>query len=267
MSKPGKSWAAVTLAVAQGGPAILQASVGTSAGLPALRPGLEGGGPLGSLRPRQSRLPLHCTHLTLVTTCSVSFKGRRKGRSQSIQAHGALSQRPPTLSSSGPILESHQAFLQTSTSAHGLAPRLSGSRLSLRTSAASLHSQPPPVTTTGHLSVRERAEALIRSSLGSSTSSTLSFLFGKRSFSSALVISGLSAAEGSNTSDTQSSSSVNIVMGPSARAAGQAARVRARAGQARGVLACRPHHPLHSDRRQGVSQEPVWLCLGAGWLL
>ncbi|XP_024417583.2 pecanex-like protein 2 isoform X2 [Desmodus rotundus] len=150
--------------------------------------------------------------------------GRRKGRSQSIQAHGALSQRPPTLSSSGPILESHQAFLQTSTSAHGLAPRLSGSRLSLRTSAASLHSQPPPVTTTGHLSVRERAEALIRSSLGSSTSSTLSFLFGKRSFSSALVISGLSAAEGSNTSDTQSSSSVNIVMGPSARAAGQAAR-------------------------------------------
>ncbi|XP_054432728.1 pecanex-like protein 2 [Pteronotus mesoamericanus] len=150
--------------------------------------------------------------------------GRRKGRSQSVQAHGALSQRPPALSSSGPILESHPAFLQTSTSAHGLAPRLSGSRLSLRTSAASLHSQPPPVTTTGHLSVRERAEALIRSSLGSSTSSTLSFLFGKRSFSSALVISGLSAAEGSNTSDTQSSSSVNIVMGPSARAAGQAAR-------------------------------------------
>ncbi|EDL11805.1 RIKEN cDNA E330039K12, partial [Mus musculus] len=90
--------------------------------------------------------------------------------------------------------------------------------------AASLHSQPPPVTTTGHLSVRERAEALIRSSLGSSTSSTLSFLFGKRSFSSALVISGLSAAEGGNTSDTQSSSSVNIVMGPSARAAGHAAR-------------------------------------------
>ncbi|XP_053523286.1 pecanex-like protein 2 isoform X1 [Artibeus jamaicensis] len=150
--------------------------------------------------------------------------GRRKARSQSVQSHGALSQRPPALSSSGPIVESHQAFLQTSTSAHGLAPRLSGSRLSLRTSAASLHSQPPPVTTTGHLSVRERAEALIRSSLGSSTSSTLSFLFGKRSFSSALVISGLSAAEGSNTSDTQSSSSVNIVMGPSARAAGQAAR-------------------------------------------
>lgn len=156
----------------------------------------------------------------------LSLTGRRKGRSQSVQAHSAISQRPPTLSSSGPILESHQAFLQTSTSVHELAQRPSGSRLSLHTSAASLHSQPPPVTTTGHLSVRERAEALIRSSLGSSTSSTLSFLFGKRSFSSALVISGLSAAEGGNTSDTQSSSSVNIVMGPSARAAGHAARVR-----------------------------------------
>ncbi|KAG8516585.1 Pecanex-like protein 2 [Galemys pyrenaicus] len=150
--------------------------------------------------------------------------GRRKGRSQSVQAHGALSQRPPILSSSGPILESHQAFLQTSTSVHELAQQLSSSRLSFHTSATSLHSQPPPVTTTGHLSVRERAEALIRSSLGSSTSSTLSFLFGKRSFSSALVISGLSAAEGGNTSDTQSSSSVNIVMGPSARAASQATR-------------------------------------------
>ncbi|XP_003797513.1 pecanex-like protein 2 [Otolemur garnettii] len=150
--------------------------------------------------------------------------GRRKGRSQSVQAHSTLSQRPPVLSSSGPILESHQAFLQTSTSVHELAQRLSGSQLSLHTSAGSVHSQPPPVTTTGHLSVRERAEALIRSSLGSSTSSTLSFLFGKRSFSSALVISGLSAAEGGNTSDTQSSSSVNIVMGPSGRATGQARR-------------------------------------------
>ncbi|XP_004451084.2 pecanex-like protein 2 isoform X1 [Dasypus novemcinctus] len=150
--------------------------------------------------------------------------GRRKGRSQSVQAPAALSQRPPASSLSGPVLESHQAFMQTSSSVHELAQRLSGSQLSLHNSAASLPSQPPAVPTTGHLSVRERAEALIRSSLGSSTSSTLSFLFGKRSFSSALVISGLSAAEGGNTSDTQSSSSVNIVMGPSARAASQATR-------------------------------------------
>uniref|UniRef100_A0A8D1LRH9 Pecanex-like protein n=1 Tax=Sus scrofa TaxID=9823 RepID=A0A8D1LRH9_PIG len=150
--------------------------------------------------------------------------GRRKGRSQSVQAHRALSQTPPAPRSAGPVVDSHPAFLQTSTSVHELAQRLSGSRLSLRTSAASLHSQPPPVITTGHLSVRERAEALLRSSLGSSTSSTLSFLFGKRSFSSALVISGLSAAEGGNTSDTQSSSSVNITMGPSARATSQPTR-------------------------------------------
>ncbi|XP_044095287.1 pecanex-like protein 2 isoform X1 [Neovison vison] len=171
--------------------------------------------------------------------------GRRKGRSQSVQAHAALSQRPATLSSSGPIVESHQAFLQTSTSVHELAQRLSGSRLSLHASAASLHSQPPPVTTTGHLSVRERAEALIRSSLGSSTSSTLSFLFGKRSFSSALVISGLSAAEGGNTSDTQSSSSVNIVMGPSARATSQATRHFSEPCEATEATEQGQHHDCH----------------------
>ncbi|KAF0027060.1 hypothetical protein F2P81_019801 [Scophthalmus maximus] len=56
----------------------------------------------------------------------------------------------------------------------------------------------------------------------SSSSSTLSLLFGKRSFSSGLVISGLSAAEGGNTTDTQSSSSVNIAMGPSHRSSSRA---------------------------------------------
>ncbi|XP_052496476.1 pecanex-like protein 2 [Budorcas taxicolor] len=150
--------------------------------------------------------------------------GRSKGRSQSVQAHRALSQTPPVLRASGPVAGSRPTFLQTSTSVHELAPRRSGSRLSLCPSAASLHSQPPAAPAAGPLSVRERAEALLRSSLGSSTSSTLSFLFGKRSFSSALVISGLSAAEGGNTSDTQSSSSVNIALGPSARAASQSTR-------------------------------------------
>ncbi|KAB0384483.1 hypothetical protein FD755_006400, partial [Muntiacus reevesi] len=150
--------------------------------------------------------------------------GRRKGRSQSAQAHRALSQTPPVPRACGPVAGSRPTFLQTSTSVHELAPRRSGSRLSLCPSAASLHSQPPAAPAAGPLSVRERAEALLRSSLGSSTSSTLSFLFGKRSFSSALVISGLSAAEGGNTSDTQSSSSVNIALGPSARAASQSTR-------------------------------------------
>lgn len=60
----------------------------------------------------------------------------------------------------------------------------------------------------------------------SSSSSTLSLLFGKRSFSSGLVISGLSAAEGGNTTDTQSSSSVNIAMGPSHRSSSRATQVR-----------------------------------------
>uniref|UniRef100_A0A8C5IXM7 Pecanex-like protein n=1 Tax=Junco hyemalis TaxID=40217 RepID=A0A8C5IXM7_JUNHY len=151
--------------------------------------------------------------------------GRRKPRSQSVQAHTALNQRPPASSHSGPIAESRQPFIQTSTSAHEIAQRLSSSQLSFHNSATSVFSQSPAVPVAGQLTVQDRAAAMLRSSLASSTSSTLSLLFGKRSFSSALVISGLSAADGGNTSDTQSSSSMNIAMGPSARAASQAARV------------------------------------------
>ncbi|CAN8203793.1 unnamed protein product [Coccothraustes coccothraustes] len=150
--------------------------------------------------------------------------GRRKPRSQSVQAHTALNQRPPASSHSGPIVESRQPFIQTSTSAHEIAQRLSSSQLSFHNSATSVFSQSPAVPVAGQLTVQDRAAAMLRSSLASSTSSTLSLLFGKRSFSSALVISGLSAADGGNTSDTQSSSSMNIAMGPSARAASQAAR-------------------------------------------
>uniref|UniRef100_G1NHA0 Pecanex-like protein n=1 Tax=Meleagris gallopavo TaxID=9103 RepID=G1NHA0_MELGA len=150
--------------------------------------------------------------------------GRRKHRSQSVQAHAALNQRPPVSSHSGPIAESRQPFMQTSTSAHEIAQRLSSSQLSLHNSATSVFSQSPAVPAAGQLTVQDRAAAMLRSSLASSTSSTLSLLFGKRSFSSALVISGLSAADGGNTSDTQSSSSMNIAMGPSARAASQTTR-------------------------------------------
>ncbi|XP_013912851.1 PREDICTED: pecanex-like protein 2 [Thamnophis sirtalis] len=144
---------------------------------------------------------------------------KRKFRSQSVQTHAALSQRPPRSSHSGPILESHPHFIQTSTSAHEISPRLSDSQLSFHNSATSVFSTTAAIPILGQLTVQERAGAVIRSSLASSTSSTLSLLFGKRSFSSALVISGLSAAEGGNTTDTQSSSSVNIAIGPSARAA------------------------------------------------
>ncbi|XP_067321307.1 pecanex-like protein 2 isoform X1 [Anolis sagrei] len=147
------------------------------------------------------------------------FPGRRKFRSQSVQTHAALSQRPPRSSHSGPILESHHPFIPSSTSAHEIAQGLSGSQLSFHNSANSVFSHTPAIPALGQLTIQERAGAVLRSSLASSTSSTLSLLFGKRSFSSALVISGLSAADGGNTSDTQSSSSVNIAVGPSARAA------------------------------------------------
>uniref|UniRef100_A0A670XS96 Pecanex-like protein n=1 Tax=Pseudonaja textilis TaxID=8673 RepID=A0A670XS96_PSETE len=148
----------------------------------------------------------------------IASQQMRKFRSQSAQTHAALNQRPPRSSHSGPILESHPPFIQTSTSAQEIAPRLSDSQLSFHNSATSVFSPTAAIPILGQLTVQEQAGAVIRSSLASSTSSTLSLLFGKRSFSSALVISGLSAAEGGNTTDTQSSSSVNIAIGPSARA-------------------------------------------------
>uniref|UniRef100_A0AAQ5Y0N1 Pecanex-like protein n=1 Tax=Amphiprion ocellaris TaxID=80972 RepID=A0AAQ5Y0N1_AMPOC len=123
--------------------------------------------------------------------CVIS--ARREYRSRSVQPQ---SQRPPVSSQSGPILDSG--------STHGLVQRLSNSQLSFNTSIASIFSQ-------------VHANFVPRLSGVSSSSSTLSLLFGKRSFSSGLVISGLSAAEGGNTTDTQSSSSVNIAMGPSHR--------------------------------------------------
>uniref|UniRef100_A0A8C2L4V0 Pecanex-like protein n=1 Tax=Cyprinus carpio TaxID=7962 RepID=A0A8C2L4V0_CYPCA len=130
-------------------------------------------------------------------------------RSRSVQPQG---QRPPVTSRSGPILDSQHG---SGTGGPGLVQRLSKSQLSFNTSSiASVFSQVPRLSTTGPLA---SATGQHRSSQVSSSSSTLSLLFGKRSFSSGLVISGLSAAEGGNTSDTQSSSSVNIVLGPSCR--------------------------------------------------
>ncbi|XP_062320057.1 pecanex-like protein 2 isoform X1 [Osmerus eperlanus] len=154
-------------------------------------------------RPRTSQASRH--HTT----------GRREYRSRSVQPQ---SQRPPVTSQSGPILDSQQV----SGSAHGLVQRLSNSQLSFNTSIASIFSQVPRLSTAGGLSSQLAAAAQQRSSQVSSSSSTLSLLFGKRSFSSGLVISGLSAAEGGNTTDTQSSSSVNIAVGPSHRSSSRA---------------------------------------------
>uniref|UniRef100_A0A9J8DGJ1 Pecanex-like protein n=1 Tax=Cyprinus carpio carpio TaxID=630221 RepID=A0A9J8DGJ1_CYPCA len=141
----------------------------------------------------------------------------REYRSRSVQPQG---QRPPVTSRSGPILDSQHG---SGTGVPGLVQRLSNSQLSFNTSSiASVFSQVPRLSTTGPLA---SAAGQHRSSQVSSSSSTLSLLFGKRSFSSGLVISGLSAAEGGNTSDTQSSSSVNIVLGPSCRSS-RATQVR-----------------------------------------
>ncbi|MBN3309285.1 PCX2 protein, partial [Amia calva] len=143
---------------------------------------------------------------------------RREYRSRSVQPQ---SPRPPVTSQSGPILESQQVL----TSGNGLVQRLSNSQLSFNTSIASVFSQVPRFSTVGQLSSQIQAVAHHRSGQASSSSSTLSLLFGKRSFSSGLVISGLSAAEGGNTTDTQSSSSVNIAVGPSARTGSRATQV------------------------------------------
>ncbi|XP_061646869.1 pecanex-like protein 2 isoform X1 [Phyllopteryx taeniolatus] len=137
---------------------------------------------------------------------------RREYRSRSVQPQ---TQRPPVSSQSGPIVDS--------ASNHGLVQRLSNSQLSFNTSIASIFSQVPRFSGTGGISSQlQAAQNQQRSSQVSSSSSTLSLLFGKRSFSSGLVISGLSAAEGGNTTDTQSSSSVNIAMGPSHRSGSRA---------------------------------------------
>lgn len=138
--------------------------------------------------------------------------GRREYRSRSVQPQ---SQRPPVSSQSGPILDTG--------STHGLVQRLSNSQLSFNTSIASIFSQVPRLSGAGGISTQLQAtQHQQRSSQVSSSSSTLSLLFGKRSFSSGLVISGLSAAEGGNTTDTQSSSSVNIAIGPSHRSSSRA---------------------------------------------
>nr|XP_061794428.1 pecanex-like protein 2 [Nerophis lumbriciformis] len=137
---------------------------------------------------------------------------RREYRSRSVQPQ---TQRPPVSSQSGPIVDS--------ASNHGLVQRLSNSQLSFNTSIASIFSQVPRLSGNGGINSQlQAAQNQQRSSQVSSSSSTLSLLFGKRSFSSGLVISGLSAAEGGNTTDTQSSSSVNIAMGPSHRSGSRA---------------------------------------------
>ncbi|KAF3841917.1 hypothetical protein F7725_023868 [Dissostichus mawsoni] len=137
-------------------------------------------------------------HRARTTHSRRHHKRRREYRSRSVQPQ---SQRPPVTSQSGPILDSG--------STHGLVQRLSNSQLSFNTSIASIFSQEyktirgcfslfrsPSLRSRWINSQIQAAQHQQRSSQVSSSSSTLSLLFGKRSFSSGLVISGLSAAEG-----------------------------------------------------------------------
>ncbi|XP_067840257.1 pecanex-like protein 1 [Heptranchias perlo] len=153
-------------------------------------------------------------------------RGRGEQRNCSVQARSSRSEsrRPPVTSQSGSILETRQPPSQVSTSVHGLVQRLSNSQLSFNNSIASMLSQVPRLSTASQLSSHGHSGTQNQCSITSSTSSTLSLLFGKRSLSSGLVISGLSAAEGGNTTDTQSTSSVNIALGTSVRSGSQLTR-------------------------------------------
>ncbi|XP_038656426.1 pecanex-like protein 2 [Scyliorhinus canicula] len=154
---------------------------------------------------------------TVASLTAHQARGRREQRSCSVQACASRSetQRPPATSQSGSMLETQQPHSQASTSVQGLVQRLSNSQLSFNNSIASMLSQVPRLSTASQLSCQGHSGTQNRCSITSSTSSTLSLLFGKTSLSSGLVISGLSAAEGGNTTDTQSTSSVNIALGPS----------------------------------------------------
>ncbi|XP_069463083.1 pecanex-like protein 2 isoform X2 [Ambystoma mexicanum] len=151
------------------------------------------------------------------------YNGRGNCRSQSLQTNAALKERPLVTSQSAPIMESQYPCFHASTSAYDIMPRFSSNKP--HTSFTSVHSQVSKVSFSCELIGQENPGTMHRSSPASSTNSTLSLLFGKKNFSSAFVISGLSAADGGNTTDTQSSSSVNIIniaIGPSARAGNNA---------------------------------------------
>uniref|UniRef100_A0A4W3HJS3 Pecanex-like protein n=1 Tax=Callorhinchus milii TaxID=7868 RepID=A0A4W3HJS3_CALMI len=164
------------------------------------------------------------------TTRSISSKQTRmwtphplapltKQRSRSVQPRSSRSvtQRPPAESQSGSVLETQHPLSRASTSVHGIVQRLSNSQLSFNNSIASILSQVPRLSSASQPSSQGQSATQNRCSIASSTSSTLSLLFGKRSLSSGLVISGLSAADGGSTTDTQSTSSVNVALGPSIR--------------------------------------------------
>ncbi|XP_069810518.1 pecanex-like protein 2 [Dendropsophus ebraccatus] len=145
-------------------------------------------------------------------------KGKRKYRSQSAYTHSSLNQIHLLSSLSGPNMEKCPT---TCPENYKGVRRLSSSHHCLTNAS---RSQYPPAAVSPASAVRnihEQTRELHESGHTLSTNSTLSLLFGKKGFSSALVLSGLSAADGDNTADTLSSSSVNLVVCSHSRAADQ----------------------------------------------
>ncbi|XP_044147150.1 pecanex-like protein 2 [Bufo gargarizans] len=144
--------------------------------------------------------------------------GKRKYRSQSAYTHSSLNHIHVLTSPSGPNMGKCHP---TCTDDYKDVKRLSSSHHCLTNSS---HFHYPPTAISPASIARsscEQPREFHQSGQTSSTNSTLSFLFGKKGFSSALVLSGLSAADGDNTADTLSSSSVNIAVCSDSKVANQ----------------------------------------------
>ncbi|XP_077139327.1 pecanex-like protein 2 isoform X1 [Ranitomeya variabilis] len=136
------------------------------------------------------------------------MKAKRKYRSQSAYTHSSLNQIHGVSSLTGSNMEKCH---NTSTDKYKDVKRLSSSHHCLN--SARSHYPPTGISpTSAAINIHEHTRGFHQSSQTLSTNSTLSLLFGKKGFSSALVLSGLSAADGDNTADTLSSGSVNLVV-------------------------------------------------------
>ncbi|KAM3930886.1 pecanex-like protein 2 [Leptodactylus fuscus] len=137
-------------------------------------------------------------------------KEKRNFRSQSAYTHSSLNQIHALSSLSGPNIGKRHPVSTDDYRTEDV-KRLSSSHHCITNSSCCHY---PPIVVSPAVATRnshEQANVLHQSGQTSSTNSTLSLLFGKKGFSSALVLSGLSGADGDNTADTLSSSSVNIV--------------------------------------------------------
>ncbi|XP_077342325.1 pecanex-like protein 2 isoform X2 [Lithobates pipiens] len=139
--------------------------------------------------------------------------GKRKLKSKSAHTHSSLNQ----ISAHSGANKEKRHVCCDATDDYKLTKRLSSSQ----------HCVPdctPSPFSCANKNINEQTQELQQSGYTSSTNSTLSLLFGKKGFSSALVLSGLSAADGDNTADTLSSGSVNLVVCPLSKTQNQTER-------------------------------------------